>query len=108
MIKTYYYAIDKDGQGWYYDNPPIFDGESWNVDSTYDCLECMGAVNDLHPANLFSFPIPEDMTYEDEPTYKPSITLEWPGILELAETEDELLDYLEDVSEFTRNEKGNN
>ena len=29
--------------------------------------ECMGAVNDLHPANLFSFPIPEDMTYEDEP-----------------------------------------
>ena len=30
-------------------------------------LECMGAVNDLHPANLFSFPIPEDMTYEDEP-----------------------------------------
>ena len=46
MIKTYYYAIDKDGQGWYYDNPPIFDGESWNVDPTYDCLECMGAVND--------------------------------------------------------------
>lgn len=36
------------------------------------------------------------------------ITLEWPGILELAETEEELLDYLEDVSEFTRNEKGNN
>lgn len=63
MIKTYYYAIDKDGQGWYYDSPPIFDGESWNVDPTYDCLECMGAVNDLHPANLFSFPIPEDMTY---------------------------------------------
>lgn len=57
----------QDGQGWYYDNPPIFDGESWNVDPTYDCLECMGAVNDLHPANLFSFPIPEDMTYEDEP-----------------------------------------
>lgn len=27
MIKTYYYAIDKDGQGWYYDNPPIFDGD---------------------------------------------------------------------------------
>ena len=53
--------------GWYYDNPPIFDGESWNVDPTYDCLECMGAVNDLHPANLFRFPIPEDMTYEDEP-----------------------------------------
>lgn len=26
-----------------------------------------GAVNDLHPANLFRFPIPEDMTYEDEP-----------------------------------------
>lgn len=67
MIKTYYYAIDKDGQGWYYDNPPIFDGESWNVDPTYDCLECIGAVNDLHPANLFRFPIPEDMTYEDEP-----------------------------------------
>lgn len=61
------YPSNKDGQGWYYDNPPIFDGESWNVDPTYDCLECMGAVNDLHPANLFSFPIPEDMTYEDEP-----------------------------------------
>lgn len=27
MVKTYYYAVDKDGQGWYYDNPPIFDGE---------------------------------------------------------------------------------
>lgn len=93
MIKTYYYAIDKDGQGWYYDNPPIFDGESWNVDPTYDCLECMGAVNDLHPANLFRFPIPEEG---------------WPGILELAETEEELLDYLKDVSEFTRDEKGNN
>lgn len=130
MIKTYYYAIDKDGQGWYYDNPPIFDGESWNVDPTYDCLECMGAVNDLHPANLFSFPIPgirRQLDAKGEPymctsdlttwigidgdwyrIYKPSITLEWPGILELAETEDELLDYLEDVSEFTRNEKGNN
>lgn len=59
MTKTYYYAVDKDGQGWYR-------------------------------------------------IYKPSITLEWPGILELAETEEELLDYLEDVSEFTRNEKGNN
>lgn len=59
MIKTYYYAIDKDGQGWYR-------------------------------------------------IYKPSITLEWPDILELAETEEELLDYLKDVSEFTRNEKGNN
>lgn len=46
MIKTYYYAVDKDGQGWYYDNPPIFDGESWNVDPTYDCLECMGAANE--------------------------------------------------------------
>lgn len=127
MIKTYYYAVDKDGQGWYYDNPPIFDGESWNVDPTYDCLECMGAVNDLHPANLFSFPIPEDMTYEGEPymctsdlttwigidgdwyrVYVPSVVLGWPGILELAETEEELLDYLKDVSEFTRDEKGNN
>ena len=29
-------------------------------------------------------------------------------ILELAETEEELLDYLKDVSEFTRDEKGNN
>lgn len=28
--------------------------------------------------------------------------------LELAETEEELLDYLKDVSEFTRDEKGNN
>ena len=42
-------------------------GKTKYVDPTYDCLECMGAVNDLHPANLFSFPIPEDMTYEDEP-----------------------------------------
>lgn len=144
MIKTYYYAINKDGQGWYYDSPPIFDGESWNVDPTYDCLECMGAVNDLHPANLFSFPIGHTLELDMGPscpnpgirrqldakgepymctsdlttwigidgdwyrTYKPSITLEWPDILELAETEEELLDYLEDVSEFTRNEKGNN
>lgn len=77
MIKTYYYAIDKDGQGWYYDNPPIFDGESWNVDPTYDCLECMGAVNDLHPANLFSFPIPEDMTYEDRIRYGAFLSKSW-------------------------------
>lgn len=41
-----------------------FDGESWNVDPKYDIYDC---VNDLHPANLFSFPIPEDMTYEDKP-----------------------------------------
>lgn len=34
MIKTYYYAVDKDGQGWYYDNPPIFDGEWTDPD---DC-----------------------------------------------------------------------
>ncbi len=59
MIKTYYYAIDKDGQDWY-------------------CV------------------------------YVPSVVLGWPGILELAETEEELLDYLKDVSEFTRDEKGNN
>lgn len=130
MIKTYYYAIDKDGQGWYYDNPPIFDGESWNVDPTYDCLECMGAVNDLHPANLFSFPNPgirRQLDAKGEPymctsdlttwigidgdwyrVYVPSVVLGWPGILELAETEEELLDYLKDVSEFTRDEKGNN
>ena len=100
MVKTYYYAVDKDGQGWYYDSPPIFDGESWNVDPTYDCLECMGAVSDL----TTWIGIDGDW-YR---IYKPSITLEWPGILELAETEDELLDYLEDVSEFTRDEKGNN
>ena len=32
-----------------------------------------------------------------------------PGIRrQLAETEEELLDYLKDVSEFTRDEKGNN
>lgn len=59
MIKTYYYAIDKDGQGWYR-------------------------------------------------VYVPSVVLGWPDILELAETEEELLDYLKDVSEFTRDEKGNN
>lgn len=40
--------------------------------------------------------------------YVPSVVLGWPGILELAETEEELLDYLKDVSEFTRDEKGNN
>ena len=28
--------------------------------------------------------------------------------LDMAETEEELLDYLKDVSEFTRDEKGNN
>lgn len=38
--------------------------------------------------------------------YVPSVVLGWPGILELAE--EELLDYLKDVSEFTRDEKGNN
>lgn len=38
----------------------------------------------------------------------PSVVLGWPDILELAETEEELLDYLKDVSEFTRDEKGNN
>lgn len=64
MIKTYYYAIDKDGKGWYYDNPPIFDGESWNVDPKYDMYEC---TNDLHSAHLFNFPIPVGMTYMDEP-----------------------------------------
>ena len=64
MIKTYYYAIDKDGQGWYYDNPPIFDGESWNVDPEYDIY---GYTNDLHPECHFSFSIPEDMTYMDKP-----------------------------------------
>lgn len=37
-----------------------------------------------------------------------SVALGWPDILELAETEEELLDYLKDVSEFTRDEKGNN
>lgn len=50
--------------GWYYDNPPIWDGESWNVNPKYDAW---GKVNDLHPKSLFSFPIPEGMTYENEP-----------------------------------------
>lgn len=40
--------------------------------------------------------------------YVPSVVLGWPGILELAETEEELLDYLKDVFKFTRDEKGNN
>ena len=44
----------------------------------------------------------------DELGIVPSVVLGWPGILELAETEEELLDYLKDVSEFTRGEKGNN
>lgn len=44
MVKIYYYAVDKDGQGWYYDNPPIWDGESWNVDPKYDSWD---QVNDL-------------------------------------------------------------
>lgn len=37
-----------------------------------------------------------------------TVTPGWPSILKLAETEEELLDYLKDVSEFTRDEKGNN
>lgn len=41
-------------------------------------------------------------------TVKPGIALGWSVILELAETEEDLLDYLKDVSEFTRDEKGNN
>lgn len=60
MIKTYYYAVDKDGQGWYYDNPPIWDGESWNVDPKYDSWD---EVNDLHPESWFSFPIPEGFNH---------------------------------------------
>ena len=52
MIKTYYYAIDKDGKGWYYDNPPIWDGESWNVNPKYDAW---GKVNDLHPKLCLAF-----------------------------------------------------
>lgn len=53
MVKIYYYAVDKDGQGWYYDNPPIWDGESWNVDPKYDSWD---QVNDLHSKSSFSFP----------------------------------------------------
>lgn len=60
MIKKYYYAVDKDGQGWYYDNPPIWDGESWNVDPEYDSWD---KVNDLHPESWFSFPIPEGFNH---------------------------------------------
>lgn len=88
MIKTYYYAIDKDGQGWYYDNPPIFDGEPYMC--TSDLTTWIGIDGDWYRV------------------YVPSVVLGWPGILELAETEEELLDYLKDVSEFTRDEKGNN
>lgn len=120
MIKTYYYAIDKDGQGWYYDNPPIFDGESWNVDPTYDCLECMGpscpnpGTRRQLDAKGEPYMCTSDLTTwigidgDWYRVYVPSVVLGWPGILELAETEEELLDYLKDVSEFTRNEKGNN
>ena len=60
MIKIYYYAVDKDGQGWYYDNPPIWDGESWNVDPKYDSWD---QVNDLHSKSSFSFPIPEGFSH---------------------------------------------
>lgn len=60
MVKIYYYAVDKDGQGWYYDNPPIWDGESWNVDPKYDSWD---QVNDLHSESSFSFPIPEGFSY---------------------------------------------
>ena len=35
MIKKYYYAVDKDGQGWYYDNPPITDDNgNWQGPTT--------------------------------------------------------------------------
>lgn len=41
-------------------------------------------------------------------TYRPSVTLGWPGNVEQTKSEEELLNYLEGVSEFTRDEKGNN
>lgn len=65
MIKSYYYAIDKDGQGWFFDYPPIFDGYSWNVNPEFDDWE--SGVNDLHISDHFGFLIPENMTWEDEP-----------------------------------------
>lgn len=50
--------------GWYYDNPPIWDGESWIVNPKHDSWD---KVSDFYPESLFSFPILEGMTYEDEP-----------------------------------------
>ena len=58
MIKKYYYAVDKDGQGWYYDNPPIWDGEAWNVDENIK-WDIEGKANTLHDPKNFSFSIPE-------------------------------------------------
>lgn len=63
MIKSYYYAVDKGGQGWFFDYPPVFDGWSWNINYDFDGE----SANDLYPQERFSFPIPENMTWEDEP-----------------------------------------
>lgn len=42
------------------DNPPIWDGESWNVDPKYDSWD---QVNDLHSKSSFNFPIPEGFSH---------------------------------------------
>ena len=60
MIKIYYYAVDKDGQGWYYDSPPVWNGESWNI-GPGDC------IYGFYPEYRFDFPAPEGVTYKDEP-----------------------------------------
>ena len=62
MTKYYYYAVDSDGQGWYYDNPPVRVNGNWEINHSYDCLD---SANDLHDASHFSFEIPV-MTYEDD------------------------------------------
>lgn len=64
MIKKYWYAVDKDGQGWYYDNPPVREENAWNIDTDCNALNC---ANDLYDSKHFSFPIPSDMKWEDKP-----------------------------------------
>jgi len=51
MVKIYYYAVDKDGQGWYY-------------------------------------------------VYRPGVSTSIIPLLELTKDEDEMFDYLKDISEF--------
>lgn len=69
MIKKYWYAVDKDGQSWYYDNLPIRDKDTWNIDHSYDdnSYGKLSPINDLHDPKYFNFPVPPDMTWEDEP-----------------------------------------
>lgn len=72
-----WYAVDRDGEGYFYTGAPYrdVDSEMWNcdgeaysatselfngVDPKYDSWD---QVNDLHSKSSFSFPIPEGFSH---------------------------------------------